>query len=218
MRGRRLAMIATAGAGAVLLTASTAWACTNFIRIENVSPATLQPSASASVRGVDAVAGSTVELRWNKLTGPVLAVAQADAYGAFAAEVQVPNVTPGLYVLTATSEGHVARSAIQVGVATVAGQTSVAPTNGGEASNPGTTGAGLLAAGLLLMASAAVVLAARRRPVRVPARTATRPDAGSHGAESHGAKAQDGGRVGPGALDPSSSAGDRLDDLVEVGR
>jgi hypothetical protein len=208
------------------MTASSAWACTNFIRIDNVAPATLQPSTSASVRGVDAVAGSRVELRWNRVTGPVLAESVADANGTFVAQVQVPNVTPGLYVLTATSDGHVARSAIQVGVAVAGGQTSVAPSGATTPAGGTHTGLGLLAAGLLLMASAAVVLSARR-PARVPARRNTALDAGSLGADGLGAGSPGAGslvassiagRPEVGVAGPSSSAGDRRDDLVEVGR
>lgn len=194
MRGRRLAVLTTAAAAAVLLIASAGWACTNFVRIESVTPGVIQPASSASVRGVDAVARSTVELRWNRIDGPVLAVTQADGAGTFVAQIAVPNVTPGIYVLTATSEGHVARAAVHVGVADIAAQAGATTADRTRGRHGGGSALTILAAGLLLLASGAVVLAARRRPARMPATYAA---AGN-------------------PIEGSSSVDYRLDDLVDV--
>lgn len=190
MRGRRVAVLTAAAAAAVLGMASMAWACTNSIRIEAVAPSVERAAASLVVQGAQAVAGSTVELRWNRIDGPVLAQARADGAGSFSATMDVPQVSPGIYVVTATSQGNVARAAMAVGLDGALTPYDASVDVAGTSDKPGTsTGMTALAVGLLLLASGTVVVWARRTRVR-PAPATT-------------------GRA---------SSGERLEDLVEVGR
>ena len=191
MRGRRLTVLTAAAAAGVLAMASMAWACTNLIRIDGVSPSVEQPAASVVVRGAQAVGNSTVHLRWNRVDGPVLAEARADGAGSFSATMDVPQVSPGIYVITATSEGNVARAAMAVGLGGAltpydAGAALAASPDGSGSS----TGMTVLAVGLLLLASGTVVVWARRtRGVRAPATGAS-----------------------------AARSAERLEDFVEVGR
>ena len=174
---RRIALATTAAIGVTLALASFAWACTDFTKIDSLTPATDPAVATAAVRGSGAAADSTVVLRWNSLTGPVIAQAQADAAGTFAAEATIPETPAGMYTVIA-DDGHnpVARAPYDVAPAragalissTGAGDLAIpAKASRGFApasSSPGpTAGIAALGAGLLATGSGLMVLTTRRR-------------------------------------------------------
>jgi hypothetical protein len=140
-----------------------AWACTNFLRVESLNPATTRALTKATAQGTGAPAGAAVELRWNTVTGPPLATVKADTAGAFAAEVQVPNVPAGVYVLVAKVDEFVARTPIEV-------QSNPGDANVGYAEAPQSSSGGravggtvLLALGLVVLAGGALAVSSRRK-------------------------------------------------------
>lgn len=129
MSTKRLGLAATAVIAAILGLASFAWACTDFTKIDSITPAT-DSAAIATVKGSGAAAGSIVELRWNALNGPVIARAVADATGAYRADAAIPEVPAGIYtVLASDGMSSVGRAAYEV-----------APTSGGAVAAPTTSG------------------------------------------------------------------------------
>ncbi len=174
---RRAALATTAVVGTMLALASFAWACTDFTKIDSLTPATDPTAATAAVRGSGAAAGSLVVLRWNALNGPVIARAEADASGAFTAQATIPEAPAGLYTVIA-DDGHnpVARAAYEVapapagalltstGAADPAVKAKTSPGFATPSSSPlPTAGIAVFGAGLLALASAFTVLTARRR-------------------------------------------------------
>lgn len=170
MRGRRMAVVGMAVvAGTLMVMSGLAWACTNFLRVDSVNPATTRALTKATAQGTGAPAGAAVELRWNTVDGPPLATVKANDLGAFAAEVQVPNVPSGIYVIVAKVDSFVARTAIEVqpspGQAN-AGYTDAAPSSSGSTPAGGTV---LLAIGLVVLAGGALAVSSRRRRATVRA-------------------------------------------------
>lgn len=170
MRGRRMAVVGMAlVAGTLMVMSGLAWACTNFLRVESVNPATTRALTKATAQGTGAPADASVELRWNTVTGPPLATVKADSAGAFAADVQVPNVPAGIYTVVAKVDEFVARAAVEVqpnpGQAT-AGYADVAQDSSGGTPAAGTA---FLAFGLVLLAGGALAVASRRQRAGVRA-------------------------------------------------
>src|SRR4051794_37873933 len=96
-------LAATAAVGVLLVMASAAWACTEFLKIEAVAPASSVPGPTATVRGSGAVAGAVVDIRWNAENGPVVGRATADPSGGFSVDASIPSAAPaGVYVLIAS--------------------------------------------------------------------------------------------------------------------
>lgn len=178
MRGRR------AGYGvAVVITVSlagwygTAFACTPTAGVYTVASATATPGSTIEVAGHDIPSNAPVEIRWNSVRGKVIAAA-TPANGAFSVPVQVPDVAPGVYALTmTTANAGIGRTAVEV--------TSPGRTPGFSAARPwastgsrslapepspnsvGSSGAVLLAVGLVGLFAGSTVMVVRRR--RVPA-------------------------------------------------
>ena len=177
MKARRAALALSGGVvAAVTLLAGLAWACTNFIRIDSLAAPQGAPLRTTLVHGTGAPARGDVELRWNAVGGPVLARTQADASGVFSAQIQVPDVTPGVYVLLAESQGYVARAAVGVGVSS-SGQPGYTLNSSSQpaSSSPHRSlaiGIGVLALGLVGLGAGAVAVSSRRRRVLVAAPTA----------------------------------------------
>ncbi len=169
--------MSTAILGGFLALASAAWACTDFTKIDSVTPVA-NPSAAtamAAVKGSGASAGSTVEVRWNSLNGPVIARTQADASGAFSADAAVPHVPAGMYTVVATDgKTDAGRASYEVAATTVGATPNAvnadfippAKTSAGFAQPSNTllpsTGVIGLAAGLLAAAFALVTIKRRR--------------------------------------------------------
>lgn len=157
------------GASALLVAialAAPAWACTNFIRIDQITAADVAGVSTSTVHGSGASSNATVELLWNGTGGPVIGRGQADASGVFSADVTVPDVPAGLYTIIA-SDGKtpIGRAAYQVGTGDVvnAPTTSVSAGAGNVVSWAPRAGIGILAVGLVLLAAGTCAGSARRR-------------------------------------------------------
>ena len=178
VRRRVGAALATTLVGTIVMLTGFAWACTNFIRIDSVMPASDAPagSAVAVVTGSGAAAGAPVELRWNSVTGPVIGRAQADPAGGFSLRAPLPDVAAGVYTLVA-SDGHnpVGRAPVQMGATADGAFSTPGPATNFTPAAPSARfglptlgsarGIGLaaLAGGMVLLASGALVLTTRSR-------------------------------------------------------
>jgi len=101
---------------------SVAWACSAQPRIYGVE--LLGPAgAHVTVRGEAfphgsegiMASGEPVRIRWNGSSGPQVASVVPNAEGTFAASVTIPDVSPGVYFLTAGTEDRtVSRTAFEV--------------------------------------------------------------------------------------------------------
>jgi hypothetical protein len=179
--GRRRAAVVTGVllAGAFMSVAALAWACTNFLRIDALTPTSVVPATKVAVHGLQAPAGAAVDVRWNAVKGSVLSRVQADANGVFSADVEVPNVPDGIYVIVATVDGNVARAAVEVGSGAGIGQRSDEATAVDVRQPPSSqqlfaVGIGALAVGLVaMMTGVFIVSARRRRALAVPAGPST---------------------------------------------
>lgn len=117
MNRRTQAGVLFAASAAFLVVSSAAWACTAFTSLKG--PASGPAESRIQMTGESLVRSSpanrAVELRWNSLTGPVLAEVQAEVNGSISTEVSVPAALPGVYYVVAIVEGRaVARSAFEV--------------------------------------------------------------------------------------------------------
>ena len=183
MTTRRMVVAAVVGLAAVLGTLSTAWACTGQPQVFSVSPVTAPVGAEVTMRGTGVTATTPVELRWNGVSGPVLAQATPDKEAAFAMTFTVPNVEPGVYSLVVvTNVNGVAAAGRTTFEVSGAGATAVrapaladtgfaAAAEAASLSSPAGTGSSssmLAGVGLLAFASVAlgglVVATLRRRP------------------------------------------------------
>jgi hypothetical protein len=176
MTARKAALAIATAVGAVLVLASVAWACTDFVKIDTLIPAADPTAATAAVKGSGAAANSTVELRWNSRTGPVIGTAQADASGAYTAQAVIPDAPAGIYtVIASDGRSDVGRAPVEVapdmsgirampaGVADVAIQPSPKQTLNQSSSAFSSAAPLMLAAGFLALASGLTLLIAKRR-------------------------------------------------------
>lgn len=189
MRNRRgvLGFLA-ALAAATLGMASAAWACTVFANVVGVDPVQAPERGLVRVQG-DGLAGkaTAVELRWDGVTGPVLASAPVDAKGRFSAQVVLPAAaSPGVHSLVAVAEGAgIGRAAVEVlasgraGVVAAPADASpstdrwtvkVEPTGSNGSGMNLALGAGLLGGGLLVLGAGSAVVAGKRRRATVTSR------------------------------------------------
>jgi hypothetical protein len=167
MRSKRAVLGALVSAGAVMVAAGLAWACTSFSTI-GLSSSAGQAGSEVAVTGAGAEAGGPVVIRWNALEGPVLATTTADANGAFTVPVRVPDSLGGVHVVLAVdAAGDVARAAFEVtGVPVPERSASPSGASGVTGLELG-RGAALLALGLLGVAlvGAGLATAGGRRAV-----------------------------------------------------
>lgn len=128
------------GAAIALVSASTAWACTNLATL-NLSKPAGEPGSQVSVTGSSFSAdGAPVKLHWNGDSGDVLAKAKPDSAGNISATMKVPaDARPGYSVIVATQTskdgpafGTPARASFLVGSAAAA-PSSEAPPSGAPA-------------------------------------------------------------------------------------
>lgn len=162
--------------------AGVAFACSVSPQVTySLAPESATPGDTVTVEGRAVSSRSPVEIRWNGVTGKVLATA-TPTNGAFSVPVQVPDVSPGIYsLMLVTTDAGVGRTSIEV--AALAGVPSqrvaaaqVWPTAAearaaGASTFPGpaAVGVALLAVGLagLFGASTFAVVRRRREPARV---------------------------------------------------
>jgi len=163
--------------------AASAWACTStpIMTLQPVVPVAAADTASAPGRFAAAASDSqltvkmtngawaptqAVQIHWNGLAGPLLATTQG---GNFSASVQVPQVAPGVYYLTATDPAGTTRisQALEVtgpatGTAAVPSASLVYPAVH-RGSNPMMLGAEVLGGGIIALFSVAAVATFSRR-------------------------------------------------------
>lgn len=143
---------------------ATAWACTEFTSL--AAPKSSPPLAEVQVKGTGEVkprdASKQVEVRWNDVTGPLLATATAQQISS-GVGVTVPDVPSGIYFLIAVvDERGIARTSMEVTSADGSAAAPVdfrplRPSAGDDAAlNSGSTDPQLL--GVALLAGGLVVL------------------------------------------------------------
>lgn len=164
---RAVSAVAIVAFALVAVVGGVAFACTNFVRIDSLVPASESPVATASVKGSGAAAGATVELRWNGVKGPVIGTAKADEAGAFSAQASIPDAPAGIYFVVATDGRTLSRAAFEVPATSgLVGPTRDASELLSVASSeafPLSLGLGALAVGLAAFAVVFGGLATRRR-------------------------------------------------------
>jgi hypothetical protein len=149
---RRLGIVFFGGAVALLLTAATAWACTNLATL-NLGKAAGEAGSQVKVTGsAFAADAQAVQFHWNGENGEVLAKAKPNDAGNVSATVEIPSdARPGYNVLIATQSaedgpafGTPARASFLVGSAT---PSSDAPPSGAPSAvvGDGGTSTGLVA-------------------------------------------------------------------------
>lgn len=185
---------ASAVVATVLVTAASAWACTNLASL-NISSPSGNSGTKLDISGTAYATkgGSDVVVRWDSLTGPVLASIKPDATGTIHGSVTVPaDAKPGPHVLLATQDytdakgvttaayGTPARAGFMVGSPLTAGAPSEAAVTSVGAADPAGASSGLIAltialgvGGLALFGAGLAVLArqARRGPAPAPVKT-----------------------------------------------
>lgn len=200
MHVRRGLIPAFGAAVLVIALAAAGWACTNLATM-NLSESAVEAGGTVKVTGSSfsmtgdnfAKEGVTpVEIRWDKLDGPVLATTTADPGGFISASVTVPgDATPGNHVLVAVQNvqtddglepayGTPARAPLTVGsVAPVAeprtspGVLAASPTSATAGSTAGwfialTVMLGLVGIGLFAVGLRVSLGARERKPVTAP--------------------------------------------------
>lgn len=173
--GMRRVFVGIIGVG-LLTMASAAFACTAQPQVRySLLPEAASPGATVLVEGSYVRTQGQVEVRWNGVSGALLAVA-TPAQGEISVPVQVPDVAPGVYSLMLVTDSGVGRTPFEVtGSASNApaavssaqlwpgatdGLVAAEPVSGG----PGMIGVGLLAVGLVgLVGGSAVAVTQRRR-------------------------------------------------------
>jgi hypothetical protein len=188
----RKKLIGAAGVlAAVLVTAASAWACTNLASL-NISSPSGNPGTRLDISGTAYATkgGSDVVIRWDSLTGPVLASVKPDAAGTIHGSVTVPaDARPGPHVILATQDytdaqgvttaayGTPARAGFTIGAVPAAPPAPEAAATSAAAGDSSGTSTGLIAltialgvGGLALFGAGLAVLArqTRRRPTPAP--------------------------------------------------
>lgn len=186
---------ASAVVATVLVTAASAWACTNLASL-NISSPSGNPGTKLDISGTAYATkgGSDVVVRWDSLTGPVLASLKPDATGTIYGSVTVPaDAKAGPHVLLAVQDytdakgvttaayGTPARAGFMVGTPLTAATPSEAAVTSAGAADPSGASSGLIAltialgvGGLALFGAGLAVLARQVRRGPAPARVKTK--------------------------------------------
>lgn len=102
---RRVSTVLFAAVALLLMSAMTAFACTNLATL-NLSESAGAPGSTLDVTGSSFRTGEgvqPVEIRWNGVDGEVLAEVEPDSTGAISTSVTTPDdAQPGYHVLVAT--------------------------------------------------------------------------------------------------------------------
>lgn len=192
---KRLPLVGAGGAVvALVVTAATAWACTNLASL-NISSTSGRPGTTLDISGTAYATkgGSDVVVRWDSLNGPVLTTVKPDAAGTIHGSVTVPaDARPGPHILLAMQDytdskgvttaayGTPARASFTVGATpTATPQPEAAVTSAGSAEPSGTSGGAIAltialgVGGLALFGAGLAMLArqTRRRSVPAPIQT-----------------------------------------------
>jgi len=182
-----MSVAAMVGLASVLGALSGAWACSGQPQVFSVSPLTAPVGAEVTMRGAGVTAMTPVELRWNAVSGPVLAQATANKEAAFEMAFKVPAAEPGVYSLVLVSKANgvtaAGRTTFEVSgaMATAARAPAMADagfaaaTEAASLSSPAGNGSSsTMLAGVGLLAFATVALGGlalatvRRRPALAP--------------------------------------------------
>lgn len=178
---KRVGMAAVLGSlAAVVLLASSSWACTAVARVEFEGGNAGVPGSQATLRGNAFEAGAPVELHWNGADGPVIARAVGPA---FSVPITIPDVAPGPFYVVGVqrdAKGKVWRVPAAFQVLAPGERPASLPVMAGEAvglsepvpSDDGSSttmalGVGLLSLGGVGLAVSSAVVAVRRRRVAV---------------------------------------------------
>ena len=132
---RRLALGGVASVGALVVAASTAWACVSG-PVVNLSTIQAKPGETITLTGTGFREPDPVQVRFNALDGPVLATLDRPAADrTIRGQVTVPpTATPGNYVLIVTqigSDGRMSQSPIRA-LLTVVGPSGQTPVVGAD--------------------------------------------------------------------------------------
>lgn len=163
---------------AVLAWGSSAFACSVQPQVRySLLPEASAPGATVLVEGDYVRSQQPVEIRWNGVAGPLLAVATPER-GVLAVQVKVPDVAPGIYSLMLVSkDAGVGRTPFEVTGSAADAPAALsavelwpgaadAPVLAAEVPAPSDMiGVALLAVGLSGLFGAATVAVARRRRV-----------------------------------------------------
>lgn len=170
---------------AVLVPAAVAWSCVALVAFKVVGSSTVEPGGTVQVFGGEFARGQEVQIRLDSPSGPVLTThpnpLPSTMTSQFTIDVPIPaDVTPGPHLLVATQDhydmnvGIPARAAIYVGTSAPAAPTpeeratALSVEDGGTSVGPLILiGLGVAAGGLLLAAGASMIAA--RRPAPGPA-------------------------------------------------
>ena len=107
MRVRTTALLGVCVAAAALLATSAAWACSSNVAVNPLSVLAGPPGTEVTVTGLSPTT-EPVEIRWNGLSGPVLATVVPRDLGerpmTFSASVKIPDALPGVHYLVAVGD------------------------------------------------------------------------------------------------------------------
>lgn len=107
MRVRTTALLGLGMAAAALLATSAAWACTFNVAVNPLSVLAGPPGTEVTVTGLSPTT-EPVQIRWNGLSGPVLATVVPRDLGerpmTFSASVKIPDALPGVHYLVAVGD------------------------------------------------------------------------------------------------------------------
>jgi hypothetical protein len=136
MHARRIAVGALAGIGALVVAASTAWACVSG-PVVNLSTVQAKPGEQVTVTGTGFRQADPVHIRWNALDGPIVAqMARPENQLVNATFAVPPGTAPGNYVVIVTQakpDGQLSQSPIRA-VLTVVGPSGQSPVVGADPS------------------------------------------------------------------------------------
>lgn len=130
---RRLAAGGLAGAAALALAGSTAWACVSG-PVVNLSTVQAKPGEQVTLTGTGFRQPDSVQVRWNALDGPVVAeLAKPENQTITATFAIPPGTTPGSYVVVVsqTKNGKMSLSPIRA-VLNVVGPSGQTPVLGAD--------------------------------------------------------------------------------------
>lgn len=199
MKLRRMVIALFAIAAVGVVSAATAFACTNLATL-NLSKATGNPSDVVTVTGSSfavprasdaSQAPTPVVLHWNGATGPEMARAEPDSAGNFSATFAIPQGSPGYYVVVAAQRdakgvdkyGTPARASFQIlGTGGEASpQQTASQTPASLAAEPSSSGmialtVGLGALGLILFGAGFTAFVRQARTREVPVAAPVRRD------------------------------------------
>lgn len=103
---KKIGFLSVGAAAILMLTAVSAWACTNLATL-NLSQSAVTPGEAVTVTGTSfstvEKGGQPVQFHWSSPEGDLLAEVAPDATGLVVASVTIPpDAQPGFYAMVAT--------------------------------------------------------------------------------------------------------------------